>query len=155
MRRGDIYYIQRRDTIGHEIAKARPAVIVSNDNLNTCLNVVEVVYLTTAPKQEFNTHVQINSTGRPSTALCENIDCVDKSLVGDYCGRCTSREMEAVDEALLCSLGLSRPGGVTQTADGLQITIDKPKMLQELGRVTAERDRYAKMIDLLMEREAK
>lgn len=150
MRRGDIYYIQRRDTIGHEIAKARPAVIVSNDNLNTCLNVVEVVYLTTAPKQEFNTHVRINSTGRPSIALCENIDCVDKSLVGDYCGRCTAREMEELDEALLCSLGLSRPGGITQTADGMQIVIDESKALQELETVTAERDRYAKMLDLLM-----
>ena len=149
MRRGEIYYIQRRDTVGHEIAKSRPAIIVSNDNLNTRLNVVEVVYLTTAPKQAYSTHVQIDSTGRPSIALCENIDCVDKRLVGNYCGRCTTAEMEAIDEALLCSLGLSRPGGVTQTVDGPQITIDKP-MFQELGRVTAERDRYAKLVDLLM-----
>lgn len=150
MRRGDIYYIQRRDTVGHEIAKSRPAVVVSNDKLNTCLNVVEVVYLTTAPKQAYSTHVRINSTGRPSIALCENIDCVDKRLVGNYCGRCTAQEMEELDEALLCSLGLSRPGGITQTADGMQIVIDESKALQELGRVTAERDRYAKMVDLLM-----
>lgn len=149
MRRGDIYYIQRRDTVGHEIAKARPAVIVSNDNLNTCLNVVEVVYLTTAPKQEFNTRVQINSTGRPSIALCENIDCVDKRLVSNYCGRCTTAEMEAIDEALLCSLGLSR----TEPAPSPEQQYVSPGeewLIAELGRVTAERDRYAKLVDLLM-----
>ena len=143
MRRGDIYYIQRRDTVGCEIAKARPAVIVSSDNLNTHWTTVTVVYLTTAPRQEFSTHVQINSTGRPSTALCENIDNVDKSLVGNYCGRCTSTEMEAIDAALLCSLGLSRPG--TEA-----LSPGEEWLIAELGRVTAERDRYAKMVDLLM-----
>lgn len=149
MRRGEIYYIQRRDTVGHEIAKSRPAVIVSNDNLNACLNVVEVVYLTTAPKQAYSTHVRINSTGRPSIALCENIDCVDKSLVGDYCGRCTAQEMEELDEALLCSLGLSR----TEPAPSPEqqyVSPDEEWLTAELGRVTAERDRYAKMVDLLM-----
>lgn len=141
MRRGDIYYIQRRDTVGHEIAKARPAIIVSNDNLNAHLEVVEVVYLTTSPKQEFGTHVQINSTGRTSVALCENIDHVDKSLVGDYCGRCTSREMEAIDNALACSLGLTcrepRPAELREGAEWM--------MAAELGQVKAERDRYVKI----------
>lgn len=149
MRRGDIYYIQRRDTIGHEIAKPRPAVIVSNDNLNACLNVVEVVYLTTAPKQEFSTHARINSTGRAPTALCENIDCVDKRLVGDYCGRCTSMEMAALDEALLCSLGLSRPEPAPSPEQQC-VSPGEEWLIAELGRVTAERDRYAKMLDLLM-----
>jgi len=143
MRRGDIYYIQRRDTIGHEIAKARPAVIVSNDNLNTCLNVVEVVYLTTSPKQEFNTHVRINSTGRPSIALCENIDCVDKSLVGDYCGRCTATEMEAIDEALLCSLGLSPTE--PEPAEHTKVETSLLPDLEKLGKLQAERDVYKEM----------
>lgn len=149
MRRGEIYYIQRRDTVGHEIAKTRPAVIVSSDNLNTHWTTVTVVYLTTTPRQEFSTHVRINSTGRPSVALCENIDNVDKSLVGNYCGRCTTAEMEAIDEALLCSLSLSRtepaPSPVQQ-----YVSPDEEWLTAELGRVTAERDRYAKLVDLLM-----
>lgn len=143
MRRGDIHYIQRRDTVGHEIAKSRPAIIVSNDNLNAHLEVIEVVYLTTSPKQEFGTHVQINSTGRTSTALCENIDHVDKSLVGDYCGSCTPREMEAIDNALALSLGLRQMEPET-------LSKGEEWLISELGRVTAERDRYAKMLDLLM-----
>ena len=109
MKRGDIYFIANRNTVGGEITKARPAVIVSNDTLNATSNVVEVVYLTTQPKREMFTHVELNATGRPSTALCEQIDTVSKSLVGDYCGRCSERNMADIDHALRESLGLAAP----------------------------------------------
>ena len=107
MKRGDIYYIQRHDTVGSEIMKARPGVIVSHDRLNATSDVVEVVYLTTSPKKELPTHVHIQSTGRPSTALCEHIDYVSTLLIGDYCGRCTDAEMDAINTALMCSLNLT------------------------------------------------
>ena len=106
MRRGDIYYIQRHDTVGTEIMKARPGVIVSHDSLNATSEVVEVVYLTTAPKKTLPTHVSILSTGRPSTALCEHVDYVSTELVGDYCGRCTDEEMRAINTALIHALAL-------------------------------------------------
>ena len=109
MKRGEIYYITRHDTIGREIQKSRPGVIVSHDILNGTSEVVEVVYLTTAPKKPMPTHVAIQSTGRVSTALCEHIDHVSTLLVGDYCGRCTQEEMEAIDVALARSLSLFEP----------------------------------------------
>lgn len=106
MKRGEIYYIQRRDTVGTEIMKSRPGIIVSTNGLNATAKTVEVVYLTTAPKKVLPTHVTIESTGRPSTALCEHIDYVSILLVGDYCGRCTDEEMDAIDTALMHSLSL-------------------------------------------------
>lgn len=115
MKRGDIYYIQRHDTVGAEIMKARPGVIVSHDALNSTSDVVEVVYLTSQPKKPLPTHVRIESTGRISTALCEHIDHVSSLLVGDYCGRCTDAEMDAIDTALMCSLSLSRPAAEENT----------------------------------------
>lgn len=106
MKRGDIYYISRRDTIGAETMKARPAVIISNNALNETSEVIEVAYLTTQPKKDLPTHVVIRSTGRPSTVLCEHIDHISTLLVGDYCGTCTEEEMRAIDAALLASLGI-------------------------------------------------
>ena len=117
MKRGDIYYIQRHDTVGMEIMKARPGVIVSRDRLNATSEVVEVVYLTTQPKKEMPTHVAIQSTGRPSTALCEHIDYVSIMLVGDYCGRCTDEEMAAIDTALMCSLNLPMMQAVEENTE--------------------------------------
>jgi mRNA interferase MazF len=141
MRRGEIYYITRRDTIGAEIRKSRPGVIVSNDDLNRHAEVVEVVYLTCQPKKDMPTHATINATGVLSTALCEQIDHVSTDLVGDYCGTCTAEEMQDIDAALLASLGLD--------------TTDDPNEMdeiwEELERLREERDRYAKMVDHLLE----
>jgi len=106
MKRGEIYIIQRHDTVGHEIKKARPGVVVSNDALNATSPVVEVVYLTTQPKKDLPTHVTIRATGVVSTALCEHIDHVSTALVGKYLGECTEEEMRGIDVALLVSLGI-------------------------------------------------
>lgn len=120
MKRGEIYYIARRDTIGAETAKARPAVIVSNDALNATSEVVEVVYLTTQPKKEMPTHVEIKATGCESTALCEHIDHVSILLVGDYCGACSAEEMDAINTALAMSLGLvKRPEAEPRSHDAV------------------------------------
>lgn len=106
MKRGEIYYIARRDAIGAETMKARPGVIVSNDALNATSEVVEVVYLTTQPKKDAPTHVIVEATGCTSTAICEHIDHVSTLLIGDYCGTCSAEEIEAIDAALLHSLGV-------------------------------------------------
>ena len=108
MKRGEVYFIARRHTVGCEIAKGRPAVIVSTDELNATSAVLEVVFLTTKPKRDMGTHTIVNATGRPSTACCEQISTVSKLLVGSYCGRCTDEEMKAIDRALMRSLGLGR-----------------------------------------------
>lgn len=149
MKRGEIYYIDRRDTIGAETRKARPAVIVSNDVLNATSEVVEVVYLTTQPKKEMPTHVTIWATGVESTALCEHIDHVSTMLVGDYCGTCTEEEMDAIDKALLCSLSLEQPATEEPKA-ATKRTLQEMRLTEELERAWAERDRYAKMLDFLL-----
>lgn len=106
MKKGDIYLIKRRDTIGAEIEKARPGVIVSNDALNHTSGVVMVVLLTTQPKRDTPTHVPIQSTGCESIALCEQISCVSTTLLGPVVGRCTPAEVQAIDDALRRTLAL-------------------------------------------------
>lgn len=108
MKRGEIYYITDRYTIGCEIKGARPGVIVSNDIMNQTSNVVEVVYLTAQTKKALPTHAIVNATGRESTALCEQVDTVSTLLVGDYCGTCSEDEMLAIERGLLASLDLAK-----------------------------------------------
>lgn len=110
--RGDIYYVDAIGSVGSEQRGGRPAIIVSNDKCNPHSPVVEVVYLTTAPKNTLPTHVTVRSAPRVSTALCEQVHSVDTQRLGDYCGSCTPQELSAVDMALLISLGLDVMGGV-------------------------------------------
>lgn len=150
MKRGEIYFIQRHETMGSEIAKARPGIIVSNNALNGTSTVVEVVYLTTAPKKDLPTHAVITATGRCSTAICEHIDHISKELIGDFCGEVSEEEMEAVDRALLFSLGI-------ETLPSAREPIYEKHLVEAVGqleRLKAERDRYAKMVDHLLGVEA-
>lgn len=137
--RGEIYYINKFPTNGSEQEPGRPAVIVSNDKNNETAETVEVVYLTTRPKKELPTHVSVCGTGIPSTALCEQISTVSVDRVGSYRGKCVKSEMEAIDTAMMVSLGL----GEMMTAT-----------LEEIGesRAEVERDIYKEMYEkLLME----
>lgn len=104
--RGDVFYVNRSETIGSEQRSGRPAIIVSNPECNEHSPVVEVVYLTCQHKKPMPTHVRIESIGRRSTALCEQITSVDVSRLGDYKGHLTDGEMEQVDMALMKSLSI-------------------------------------------------
>lgn len=107
IKRGDIYYIvSNYQEEGSEQRAGRPAVVVSNDMCNQYSRVVEVVYLTTKPKTDLPTHIDIRSSDRPSIALCEQINSVSVDRLGDYVGACSKYEMDMLDAALLISLGI-------------------------------------------------
>lgn len=134
MKRGDIFYIARGGaTTGSEQYADRPAIIVSNNECNKHSNVIEVVYITTQPKEDLPTHVTIRSTGRISIALCEQVSSVSTERVNNYIGRVTDQEMENIDIALMISLGLN---GDTKTVSQYEDTIQK--QLQEIDDLKKE-----------------
>lgn len=105
--RGDIWYIGNGyPAVGSEQRPGRPAVVVSNQQNNKYGEVVEVIYLTTAPKRDLPTHVTIRSSGRVSTALCEQISTVSVERLGNYCGHVSDSELTAIENAMLISLGI-------------------------------------------------
>lgn len=142
-KRGEIYYVAPSYTeTGSEIWSGCFVVIVSNDELNCCRNCVEVVYLTTRPKNDSPCHVILHATGKQSTALCEQISTVDKvrmTFNGNVPCACTKKELAEIDAALLYSLSLDAPAPVTT------LDLDKTRLL-------AERDIYKRMYEDLLER---
>ena len=107
MKRGEIYFIKRSyNETGSEQWGDRPAVIVSNDENNEHSETVEIVYLTTKPKNDLPTHVFTRSALSPSTILCESVYTVSKKRVKEWIGTLTDSEMKSVDAALAISLGL-------------------------------------------------
>lgn len=147
MKRGEIYYIDREfNEVGSKIRAGRPAIIVSNDVGNENSDIVEVVYLTTQPKKDLPTHVAIRSTKYKSTAICEQITTVAKKRIGEYCGTCTDNEMQAVENAMMVSLGIDY-------GDGDYYYEEEPDVVEvseELVRVTAERETYKKLYESLV-----
>ena len=101
--KGDIYFV---DGFTNNYDKGRPCVIVSNNTGNHFSNKVEVVWLTTADKKPLPTHVEVLCREK-ATALCENIDTISKDRLGDFIRTCTEAEIQAIDKALMVSLGIN------------------------------------------------
>ncbi len=171
--RGDVFYVDKFVTEGSEQSPGRPAIVVSNDMCNEFSPTVEVVYLTTQPKTNLPTHVQIRSLDRSSTALCEQISSVSKTRLRDWAGRITEGEMMLLEDAMIVSLGMEHmvpvapnktpPGSgyqpvVRKTSAGVSVppngaaTIIEPKASEELIAVTAERDLYRRLYEEMMAR---
>ena len=155
--RGEIYWVDIPNAIGHELMKDRPAIIVSCDALNDNSPVVQVVYCSASPKKELPEHITIRSTEQISTALCENVYTVDKSRIGRYVGRCTKREMEQVDLGLLCGLGLAQFGLASRQKDedeAQPVRREAEDGAAPMALVIArtERDTYKRMYESLLAR---
>ena len=104
MRRGEIYYIEcGNNVVGCEQRGTRPAVVIGNDIGNKHAPVLIVVCFTTQHKKMLPTHVYVRGHG---TALCEQICTIDKTRVLAKKGECTKSDMERINKALLCSLGM-------------------------------------------------
>lgn len=152
-KRGEIFYIERAgDSYGSEQQAGRPAIVVSNDKNNEYSSTLEVVYLTTQPKTELPTHIDIRSTKKNSIALCEQVHTVSVQRVGDFVGNCSEYEMQMIDAALLISLGIDFE---KQQEESKQEAV-KPETSKESGdvvvRLTTERDIYKALYEQMLER---
>lgn len=133
--RGDIFYVDYLPTVGSEQRGGRPAVVVSNDMNNANSDCVEVVYFTTQPKADLPTHVVVRATGIKSTALCEQVQTISTDRLGDFKGKCTDKEMEAIDIALSISLGLKSKGKEEPQPAPSPVPIEQPNAGNRITKV--------------------
>lgn len=84
----------------------RPAVIVSNNDINESQNMVEVAYLVEKPNESLPTHAKVRCH-LPSTALCEQIVSVSKDRIDGFIRTCTDEEIEKINKGLSISLGIT------------------------------------------------
>lgn len=142
-KRGEIYYISRDISFGSEIAKGRPAVIVSNDVLNQKAHTIEVVFLTTKIRPISPCYTTLRATGITSTSVCDQISTVDKSRIKEYVGRCTPEEMKKIEQGMLYSLGLEnyKP----------ELMSDE-QILFRMHSIKSERDVYRDLYNELLEK---
>ena len=162
VKRGEIFYIERSYTqVGSEQSDGRPAIIVSNDINNANSYTAEVVYLTTQPKNDLPTHVEIRSAKKQSTALCEQVTTVAAERIGDYIGTCSDSEMKAIDTALCISLGIDfekcgkEESNLKEEPVVKEVFVEDSEAKNTLIRVEAERDVYKSLYEKLLKKALK
>ena len=81
MKRGDIYWVDLNPTIGSEIKKKRPCVLIGATPINKARRTVVVIPLSSAgvPKPRPPLTIGVKCLGKEAVAVCDQIRAVDKS----------------------------------------------------------------------------
>ena len=77
IQRGEVYWVNLDPTIGTEIQKTRPALVVSPDDMNAVLPRVIVAPLT-SQGQPLGCRPEVDFSGRPARILLDQIRYVDR-----------------------------------------------------------------------------
>jgi len=110
VRRGDVFWANLDPTIGVEIKKTRPVIVVSNDVINERSRLVIVVPLTTNVAHLSPSHVLIpageGGLGQDSKVLTEQIRTMDKRRLAGKIGALSERFLRLVEQAIRNSLDM-------------------------------------------------
>jgi mRNA interferase MazF len=95
-----VFWVTLDPTEGSEIAKTRPCVVISPDELNRHLRTVIVAPMTTAQKK-YPYRINCAFDGKTGNIALDQIRTVDKTRIGDYVGKLNTSEIEALKTTLL------------------------------------------------------
>lgn len=106
LKRGDVVWVNLDPTVGGEIQKRRPCVVVSLSVLNEKRLTVVVVPLSTGSTPRPPLVVAVPSAGAGSNARIDQIRAVDKSRILNVAGSLNRADMAQVEQGLRTVLGL-------------------------------------------------
>jgi len=86
VKRGEIYWVNLDPTVGSEIQKVRPALIVSPDDMNAALPRVIIAPLTSGG-QPMGCRPEIEFKGKSARILLDQLRSVDKQRLGGRMGK--------------------------------------------------------------------
>lgn len=107
--RGDIYLVQLDPTIGSEIQKTRPCIIVSRSDYNQVAEVITVIPVSTGRYLEM-LHVKLDTTHhleKESHAVIPQIRVASKKRLVKHLTSCGGKTMLEIEEKMKFFLGIN------------------------------------------------
>lgn len=105
-RRGDVWLVSFDPSIGGEIQKTRPALVVSNDSANAVLNRVQVVPLSSQVDRLYPAEAYISLAGQRRKAMADQLTTVSKNRLIRRLGALGKEDTDAVNRVIHLQLDL-------------------------------------------------
>lgn len=100
MKRGDIYWVDLNPTIGSEIKKKRPCVLIGATPINRARRTVVVIPLSSAGEPRPPLTIGVECLGKKAVAVCDQIRAVDKSRLQNKIGKLVKDELLELESGL-------------------------------------------------------
>jgi mRNA interferase MazF len=99
VQRFDVYLVALDPTVGYEIRKTRPCLVVSPDEMNAYIETVIVAPMT-GTSRPYPSRIDCNFAGRSGQAILDQLRAVDKTRLVKKLGTIDETVQDAVLEAL-------------------------------------------------------
>ena len=107
MKRGEVWWVSFDPSLGGEIQKPHPAVILSNDASNRHLKRVQVLPLTSNTERLYPSHTYVQINGETRKAMADQITTASKQRLQARIGVLSPEDMAGVDRVVRLQLGLA------------------------------------------------
>ncbi len=104
MKRGEVWWINFDPSVGGEIRKKRPAVIISNNTANKFLNRVQVVPLTSNIGRVYPSEAIVRLNNKQNKAVADQLTTASKLRLINRVGKLSPADMRKVMHAVKVQL---------------------------------------------------
>jgi mRNA interferase MazF len=99
-RRGEVWWVRLDPTIGSEIRKTRPCVVLTSNILNERRGTVVVIPLSSSPQSSPPLLIPVDCEGRPAVAVIDQIRAITKERFEQRIGVLSAEQLAAIEDGV-------------------------------------------------------